>query len=88
LTPCPAHDKKLKVKIEKRKIIFHVLIHFIELFQISLLQTMQSRYAKLEYDNARSLWLNCRHGVGGDGDGEFEYEATFATLVEQVWHFE
>ena len=42
---------------------------------------MQSRYAKLEYDNARSLWLNCRQG---QGDGEFEYEATFATLVEQV----
>ncbi len=45
---------------------------------------MQSRYAKLEYDNARSLWLNCRQGGGGDADGEFEYEATFATLVEQV----
>lgn len=57
---------------------------FVSSFQISLLQTMQSKYAKLEYDHARSLWINYRHGGAGDADGEFEYEATFSTLVEQV----
>ena len=50
--------------------------------QISLLQSMQSRYAKLEFDQARNLWMSFR--PGRDGDGEADYEATFATLVEQV----
>ena len=61
-----------------------LLKRFVSSFQISLLQTMQSKYAKLEYDHARSLWINYRHGGAGDADGEFEYEATFSTLVEQV----
>lgn len=43
---------------------------------------MQSRYAKLEFDQARNLWMSFR--PGRDGDGEADYEATFATLVEQV----
>ena len=59
------------------------MLNFFSL-QISLLQTMQSKYAKLEYDHARSLWINYRHGGAGDAEGEFEYEATFSTLVEQV----
>ena len=43
---------------------------------------MQSRYAKLEFEQARNLWMSVR--PGGDVEGEVDCEATFATLVEQV----
>jgi len=68
--------------LKKKKI--SVVNLFVCYFQISLLQSMQSRYAKLEFDQARSLWMSFR--PGRDGDGEADYQATFATLVEQVGH--
>lgn len=41
---------------------------------------MQSRYAKLEFDHARSLWMSLRPGA----DSEMDYETTFTSFVEQV----
>jgi hypothetical protein len=49
---------------------------------------MQGRYAKLEFDHTRNLWIHFRQASGGDNDAnELDYETSFATLVEQVRSF-
>jgi hypothetical protein len=54
--------------------------------QLEVLTTMQQKYSKLEYEQARNLWMaGLRHLAGDQAEpgSETEYETHFASLVEQ-----
>lgn len=50
--------------------------------QLEILQAMQEKYSKLEFEQARNLWMaGVRHL--GEATSEAEYETQFSMLVEQ-----
>lgn len=51
--------------------------------QLSLLQTMQKRYSKLEFEQARHMWMAGVRHLSDDENGDVDYESQFSSLVEQ-----
>jgi hypothetical protein len=51
--------------------------------QLGILQTMQQKYSKLEFQQARSLWMAGMRHLGDVEASEADYETQFSVLVEQ-----
>merc|ERR1719238_69875 len=51
--------------------------------QLGILQTMQQKYSKLEFQQARSLWMAGMRHLGDVEATEADYETQFSVMVEQ-----